>query len=175
MRVVTTGDRPVYDPIGSVWEFQFFLIPANTWHCLFSHSGRGRVISFSFLINFLLGGWLLFKVVLVSAILEWYVNVILLWISLMNTDDSCTFSCIWWSLECLSVLSTCWVFYPFYKELINLFLPVVDFHCCVGFLQLWQVQAASRCTAWASHCSGFSCCGAQVLGHLGSVVAALGL
>ena len=30
-------------------------------------------------------------------------------------------------------------------------------------------------SAWASHCIGFSCCGAQVLGHAGSVVAAHGL
>ena len=30
-------------------------------------------------------------------------------------------------------------------------------------------------SAWASHCVGFSCCGAQVLGHAGSVVEAHGL
>ena len=41
-----------------------------------------------------------------------------------------------------------------------------------GFLQLWQVGATVRCGVWASHCSGFSCCGAQALGAQASVVAA---
>ena len=33
----------------------------------------------------------------------------------------------------------------------------------------------SSCSAQASHCSGFSCCGAQALGCMGSVVVAHGL
>ena len=33
----------------------------------------------------------------------------------------------------------------------------------------------SSCSVWASHCSGFSCCKAWALGHVGSVVMALGL
>ena len=32
-----------------------------------------------------------------------------------------------------------------------------------------------RCCAWASHCSGFSCCGAWAVGSRASVVAARGL
>ena len=32
-----------------------------------------------------------------------------------------------------------------------------------------------RCGAWASHCGGFSCCGARALGTQDSVVAAQGL
>ena len=32
--------------------------------------------------------------------------------------------------------------------------------------------ATLRCGVWASHCSGFSCCGAQALGAWASVVAA---
>ena len=32
-----------------------------------------------------------------------------------------------------------------------------------------------RCCVWASHCSGFSCCGAQALGAWASVVVARGL
>ena len=32
-----------------------------------------------------------------------------------------------------------------------------------------------RCGAWASHCSGFSCCGAWALGARASVVVAHGL
>ena len=35
--------------------------------------------------------------------------------------------------------------------------------------------AALRCGAWASHCGGFSCCGARALGMQASVVVACGL
>ena len=35
---------------------------------------------------------------------------------------------------------------------------------CMGFLQLRQAGATLHCSARASHCSGFSCCGAQALG-----------
>ena len=41
-----------------------------------------------------------------------------------------------------------------------LFLVALGFRCCVGF----SIIAAS---VWASHCSGFSCCGAQALGRMG--------
>ena len=34
-----------------------------------------------------------------------------------------------------------------------------------GFFQLWQVGATLGCSARASHCSGFSCCGARALEH----------
>ena len=33
----------------------------------------------------------------------------------------------------------------------------------------------SNCSTWASHCNGFSCCGAQALGSQASVVVAHGL
>ena len=46
---------------------------------------------------------------------------------------------------------------------------------CAGFLQLWRVGATPHCSAWASHCSGFSCCGAPALGARASVVVAHGL
>ena len=35
--------------------------------------------------------------------------------------------------------------------------------------------ATLRCSAWASHCGGFSCCGAWALGTWASVVVARGL
>ena len=35
--------------------------------------------------------------------------------------------------------------------------------------------ATLRCDAWASHCGGFSCCGAWALGMWASVVVARGL
>ena len=45
----------------------------------------------------------------------------------------------------------------------------------VGFLQLWQAGATLCCSARASHCSGFSCCGSWALGTRTSVVVAHGL
>ena len=63
----------------------------------------------------------------------------------------------------------------FFKYLfIYLFLAAPGLHCCA--------PAFSNCgergplfVAWASHCSGFSCCGAQALGTQASVVVACGL
>ena len=48
--------------------------------------------------------------------------------------------------------------------------------CCYGgpFLLLWTA-AVPPCRVRASHCSGFSCCGAPTLGALASVVAARSL
>ena len=46
---------------------------------------------------------------------------------------------------------------------------------CVGFLYLWRAGATLRCGAQASHCGGFSCCGARALGTQASVVVAGGL
>ena len=43
---------------------------------------------------------------------------------------------------------------------------------CIGFLQLCQAGTTLHFDVWASHCSGFSCCKAQVLGAQASVVAA---
>ena len=41
---------------------------------------------------------------------------------------------------------------------------------CMGFLWLWRVGAALHCSAWSSHCGGFSCCRARALGTQASVV-----
>ena len=43
------------------------------------------------------------------------------------------------------------------------------------FLQLRRAGATLHCGAWASHCSGSSCCGARALGPQASVVGARGL
>ena len=48
-----------------------------------------------------------------------------------------------------------------------LFLAALGLHCCT--------QAFSSCGVRASHCSGFSCCGARALGARASVVVARGL
>ena len=46
---------------------------------------------------------------------------------------------------------------------------------CTGFLWLQRSGATLHCGAWASHCGGFPCCGAQALGAWASVVVARGL
>ena len=48
-----------------------------------------------------------------------------------------------------------------------LFMFALGLCCCV--------QAFSSCGERASHCGGFSCCGAWVLGEQASVVVARGL
>ena len=40
---------------------------------------------------------------------------------------------------------------------------------------MWQAGATLRCSERASHCGGFSCCGARALGTWASVVVAHGL
>ena len=44
-----------------------------------------------------------------------------------------------------------------------------------GCSLLWFTAATVRCGVWASHCGGFSCCGARDLGTWASVVVARGL
>ena len=56
-----------------------------------------------------------------------------------------------------------------------LFLAALGLLLCVGFLQLRRAGATLPCGAWASHCSGFSRCGAQALGARASVVVTRGL
>ena len=64
---------------------------------------------------------------------------------------------------------------------INKFIYSFIFGCVgssslhVGFLQLRRAGATLRCSVWASHCGGFSCCGAWGLGAQASVVVARGL
>ena len=64
---------------------------------------------------------------------------------------------------------------------IYLFVCLFIFGCVgssllhVGFLQLRRVRPTVSCGARASHCSGFSCCGAWALGARASVVVACGL
>ena len=73
-----------------------------------------------------------------------------------------------------------WGFFGFFGffQLINL---LFNFGCVgssllrVGFLYLRRAGATLRCGARASHCGGFSCCGARALGARASVVVAHGL
>ena len=67
------------------------------------------------------------------------------------------------------------VIYYFLKFIIIIFCCIGSLFLCVGFLQLQRVGATFRCGAQASHCGGFSCCGARALGTWTSVVVARGL
>ena len=73
-------------------------------------------------------------------------------------------------------------FLSFVLFLINLFIFYFYFFGCVGslllrvgFLWLWQAGATLHCSTRASHCGGFSCCGARTPGARTSVVVARGL
>ena len=67
--------------------------------------------------------------------------------------------------------------------LINLFIYLfIYFWLCWVFVAARRLSlvvvsggATLRCGAWASHCGGFSCCGAQAVGAQASVVVAHGL
>lgn len=63
----------------------------------------------------------------------------------------------------------------FIYESIYLFLAVLHICCSMGFFSScseWRLL--SSCDAWTSHCSVFSCWGAQALGTRVSVVMAPG-
>ena len=71
-------------------------------------------------------------------------------------------------------------FYVYISLLIYLFifnlLAALGLRCCArAFSSCWRAGATLRCGAQASHCGGFSCCGAQALGARASVVVARGL
>ena len=75
-------------------------------------------------------------------------------------------------------LMHCFLFlFLFFNKFIYLFI----FGCVgslllqAGFLWLRRAGATLRCGVQASHCSGFSCCGARALGVRASVVVAYGL
>ena len=81
-----------------------------------------------------------------------------------------------------SVVWGFFVFLCFFLFLINLFFNFYFIFGCVGssllhagFLQLQGAGATLRCSVRASHCGGFSCCGARPLDTQASVVVACGL
>ena len=60
--------------------------------------------------------------------------------------------------------------------IIYYFFTVLGLRCCVqAFFSCGKQGATLLCSAQASHCGGFSCCGAWALGKWSSVVAACGL
>ena len=56
-----------------------------------------------------------------------------------------------------------------------LFLTVLGLRRCARLSLVVARGVTLRCGALASHCSGFSCCGAAALGARASVVVACGL
>ena len=59
---------------------------------------------------------------------------------------------------------------------IYIYLAVLDLCCCVqAFSSCREQELLSSCCVQACHCGGFSCCGAQALGCMGSVILACGL
>ena len=57
----------------------------------------------------------------------------------------------------------------------------IYFWLCWGFVAVWVSSSCGEqgllysCSAWASHCGGFSCCWAWALGHRLPIVVACGL
>ena len=64
--------------------------------------------------------------------------------------------------------------FSFFKFIYFLFLAAFCLHRCMRAFSLWRAGATLRCGARASHCIGFSCCGAQALGVWASIVVARG-
>ena len=54
-------------------------------------------------------------------------------------------------------------------------MAALGLHSCAQAFSLQQVGATLCCGARASHCGGFSCCGAQALDAQASVLVARGL
>ena len=54
----------------------------------------------------------------------------------------------------------------FIYNFIYLFLAVLGLRCCEDFSLVAASGGYSSCGTWASHCSGFSCWGAQILGRI---------
>ena len=46
-------------------------------------------------------------------------------------------------------------------------MTVLGLHCCAGFSLVSASRGCSPVECVASNCSGFSCCGAWALGHVG--------
>ena len=72
-----------------------------------------------------------------------------------------TLLCLEW--PCLSSLHGSFIIILFKKIIYLLFLAVLGLHCCLQALCLVAASTTLHCSARASHCSDFSCCGAQAL------------
>ena len=79
----------------------------------------------------------------------------------------------WWLSHPKKIAAEILLVFFFFNKFIYLFLAVLGLCRCMRALSSWQrVGATLHCGARASHCGGFSCCGAWALGVWASVVAA---
>ena len=70
----------------------------------------------------------------------------------------------------------CYFLVNLFTYLFICFFAVLGLHCCMGFSPVvMSGRLLSSCGMWASHCNGFSCCGAGSLGHTASVAVVHGL
>ena len=69
----------------------------------------------------------------------------------------------------------CFVFKYIYLFIYLIFGCIGSSFLCAGLLQLRRAGATLRCSAWASHCGGLSCCRAWALGTWASAVVPRGL
>ena len=92
-------------------------------------------------------------------------GLLLLWASLSNTVPV--------SILVKEGMHFCLLYFQFFPSFFflfyNLFICSFIFGCvrslllCGLFSSCRELELLSRCRAWASHCSGFSCCRAQAL------------
>ena len=90
----------------------------------------------------------------------------------LGTEDHLNYLFLWNGKDWEKKRERCVLF--FFNKFIYFWLHWV-FVDAQGFLQLQREWAALPCSVWASHCGGFSCCGARALDARASVVAARGL
>ena len=78
---------------------------------------------------------------------------------------------------CVYYVHICYTYIHIYIFLIYLFYFWLHwvFVAARGLSLVAAIGATLRCGVWASHCGGFSCCGARALGARASVVVAHGL
>ena len=78
-----------------------------------------------------------------------------------------------WGEDFIHPFSNTETWSPF-KKIYYSSLAVLSLRCCMGFSLVAGSREYSSCSAQASQRDGFSCCGAQALGHVGSVAVAPG-
>ena len=127
---------------------------------------------------------ILFIIFFNTAILvgmKWYLMMVLICISLMTNYVKHLFMCL--LTICISSLEN-----YLFRSFAHFYFYFILFYLFIYFWLHWVFVAARglslvalsrgatlRCSAWAFHCGGFSCCGAWVLGMQASVVVAGGL
>ena len=105
-----------------------------------------------------------------------------------SPSHPCSLATFFCSLETVQLPVSCFVFpqsrlymkkdiciYPFFLKNLFIFDCIGSLLLRMGFFQLRRAEATLHCGAWASHCGGFSSCGARAPGRQASVAVACGL